>query len=259
MKGNSEAQVARVFEFNVKRPEISTAQRYKDAEVFKLVYENYGHAMPLYIAYVVANQAKIKDKLAEVEKKLVDKFGMENEERFWRGLLCVCITGALIARKLSIIDHDVNALLPAAFAHFDYQRGAMAEENTGTHVLHQFVQDNQSAVLVVDTDTPTITPTGLKLVTAHRSPAAHVNTRMRFILDSHRLYVDRKFLRAYCSEKNMDFRMLIDTAQREGWLLVDQERRELTQHTRINTPARVVCACFDMAAAGEVVQVLKGV
>lgn len=258
MKGNSEAQVARVFEFNVERPKLSAAQRHADNEVFKVVYENYGHAMPQYIEYIVANQDKVKAKLAEVEKKLVDKLGMENEERFWRGLMTVCITGALVAKRLGIIDHDVNALLPAAFQHYAYQRQALSEESNGTHVLHQFVQDNQSTVLAVDTDMPVVTSTGLQLVTCLRTPASHVNTRMRFVMDSHKLYVDRKFLRSYCSEKNMDFRMLLRIAQVEGWLLIDQERRELTAHTRINTPARVTCVCFDMKAAGAVVQLLKG-
>lgn len=259
MKGNSEAQVARVFEFNVQRPPLTAAQRYKDAEIFKLVYENYGHAMPLYIAYVVSHQVQIKEKLFQIEKKLIDQLGMENEERFWRALLTVCITGALIANKLGIIDHDVNALLPAALKHYEYQRSALSEELGGTHMLHQFVQDNQSAVLVVDTDQPVITSGGLQLVTAMRTPAAHVNTRMRFVTDSNRLYVDRKFLRAYCSEKNLDFRTLLKAADTEGWLVTDQERRELTQYTRINTPARVTCVVFDMALAGAVVQILRGV
>jgi hypothetical protein len=260
MKGNSEAQVARVFEFNVRRPDLSTARRYADQEIFKQVYDNYGHAMPPFIEYVVNNQAKVKIQLAKVEKQLVDALGMNNEERFWRGLLTVCITGALIAKRLGIIDHDVNALLPAALKHFHYQRSALADDAAGGsgHVLHQFVQDNQSAVLVVDTDTPAITSTGMHLVTAMRTPPAHINTRMRFVLDSHKLFVDRKFLRAYCSEKNLDFRLLIATAEREGWLVSDRDRRELTSHTRVNTPARVVCVCFDMAKADTVVAILKG-
>jgi hypothetical protein len=258
LKGNSEAQVARVFEFDVKRPSISTAQRYADAEIFKKVYENYGHAMPEFIEYVVDNQAKVKQQLAKVEKQLIDRLGMENEERFWRGLMTVCITGALIAKKLGIIDHDINALMPAAFKHYEYQRAALSNDGNGTNVLYQFVQDNQSTVLVVDTDAPTLTSSGMQLVTPLRAPAAHVNVRMRYVVDSQRLYVDRRFLRAYCSEKNLDFRLMINNAKIEGWLLVEQERRELTAHTRVSTPARATCVGFDMALAGVVVDLLKG-
>ena len=258
MKGNSEAQVARVFEFNVQRPFLSSAQRYADAQTFRLVYENYGHAMPIYMRYVVDNQAKVKEQLVKIDKQLVDQLGMHNEERFWRGLLTVCITGALIAKKLGIIDHDVNALMPAALKHYAYQRSALTEDGNGSHVLHQFVQDNQSSVLVVDTDVPTISSAGLHLVTAQRIPAAHVNVRMRFVTDVHRLYVDKKYLRAYCSEKNLDFRLLMRTAEVEGWLIEDGTRRELTAHTRGTTPARATCVCFDMAKADAVVSILKG-
>lgn len=258
-KGNSEAQVARVFEFNVQRPNLTTEQRYKDAETFKLVYENYGHAMPQYIRYVVDNQAKVKTQLARVEKQLIDKLGMANEERFWRGLMTVCITGAMIAKKLGIINHDINAMLPAAFAHYEYQRATMSQEDgKGSHALYQFVQDNQSTVLVVDSNTPTVNATGMSFVTPLRTPAAHVNTRMRYVTDTGLLYVDKKFLRAYCSDKNLDFRLLLHTAQLEGWLVQDNERVTLTAHTRVNTPARVVCVIFDMKKAQDVVQVIKG-
>lgn len=258
MKGNSEAQVARVFEFNVQRPSMSSEQRYADAQIFKKVYDNYGHAMPLFIQYVVDHQAEVKAQLHAVELRLIQHLGMEQEERFWRALLTCCVTGALIARKLGLIDHDVNKLMPAAFEHFYYQRQAMAEEAKSDHGLYQFVQDNQAAVLVVDTDKPTITSQGLHLVTATRKPAAHVNVRMRYVTDVGLLYVDRKYLRAYCSEKNLDFRQLIASAQREGWLVGDQERRDLTAYTYLDTPARVICICFDMTRARAVVDALKG-
>lgn len=256
MKGNSEAQVARVFEFNVQRPHLSKEQRYADAQLFKKVYDNYGHAMPVYIRYIVDNQAEVKAQLAGVERRLIEKLGMENEERFWRALMTVCITGALIARKLNIIDHDVNALLPAALKHYEYQRQALAEQQHGDNALYQFVQDNQHSVLVVDTDKPTLTSTGMQLVTAIRKPAAHVNVRMRYAVDSGRLHVDRKFLRAYCSEKNFDFRQLIADAKQGGWLVSDQERRDLAVFTSLDTPARVVCVIFDMIKAKTVVDLL---
>lgn len=258
MKGNSEAQVARVFEFDVQRPHLSKEQRYADANLFKLVYENYGLAMPIFVQYVVDNQAKIKQQLADVERKLIDRLGMENEERFWRALMTVCITGALIAKKLGLIDHDINAMLPAAFEHYAYQRAALSDEAVNNHALYQFVQDNQSSVLVVDSDTPTISASGIRLVTALRTPASHVNTRMRYVADTGMLYVDRKYLRSYCSEKNLDFRLLLSQAMREGWLYADNDRRELTAYTRISTPARVTCVSFDMTKAQAVVSLLKG-
>lgn len=255
LKGNSEAQVARVFEFNVRRPELTDAQRYADAETFKKVYENYGHAMPVFIEYVVNHQALVKVQMAEIERKLITKLGMNNEERFWRALLTVCITGALIAKRLGLIDHDVNALLPAALRHFYYQRAAMAE-SAQDNVLYQFVQDNQQSVLVVDTDKPTVTATGMQIVTAIRRPAAHVNVRMRYVVDTGRLYVDRKYLRAYCSEKNFDFRQMLTDAANGGWLLSDQERRDLAVFTNLDTPARVMCVVFDMIKAKSVVDLL---
>lgn len=258
MKGNSEAQVARVFEFNVQRPNLTAEQRFADAQTFKKVYENYGHAMPIYIQYIVDHQAQVKRQLYEVEVKLIKLLGMENEERFWRALLTVCITGALIAKRLDLINHDVNALLPAALEHFHYQRQAMRDETRNDHALYQFVQDNQSAVLVVDTDKPSVSAAGLQLVTATRKPAAHVNVRMRYISDIKLLYVDKKFLRSYCSEKNIDFRQLLASAQQQGWLVEDNARRDLAAYTYLDTPARVICICFDMARAKAVVDALKG-
>lgn len=258
MKGNSEAQVARVFEFNVRRPPMSKDQRYADQELFKLVYTNFGHAMPIFIKYVVDNQAKVKVQLASVERQLVGYLGMENEERYWRALLTVCITGALIAQQLGLIDHDVSKLSHSALDHFMYQRATLKDETSQSHALYQFTQDNQNTILVVDSDTPTSTLAGIKLVVAARTPPAHINVRARYVMDTDLLFVDRRYLRAYCSDKNIDFRQLISDAQRDGWLAEDNVRRELTAYTRISTPARATCVCFDMKKALTVASLLKG-
>lgn len=259
MKGNSEAQVARVFEFNVQRPDLTPEQRYADAKVFESVNSNYGHAMPIYIEYIVNNQALVKQQLLDIERRLVKKFGMNNEERFWRALMTVSITGALIAKKLGIIDHDVNALLPAAFQHFKYQRATLNEEKQNDNPLQQYIQDNQPALLTVSSDTPTITSTGLKLVTAIRKPAAHVNIRMRYIEDSGLLFVDKRHLQTYCSEKNYDYRQLLTDASKDGWL-VDQGRRNLAVYTNLDTHGRVQCVVFDMVKAKAAIDLLtKGV
>lgn len=246
LKGNSDAQVARVFEFDVKQPRIPDAQRYLDAQTFRLVYENYGHAMPIYIEYVVNNQELVQKQLRKVEHQLIEHLGMRHDERFWRALLTVCITGALIAKKLGLIDHDVNALLPAALEHFMYQRATLQAEQSQANTLLQFLQDNQAAILVVDTDNPVTTASGLKLVTCLRTPPGHVNVRARYVTDTKTLYVDRRFLRAYCTEKNIDFRDLITDAKMKAWLVADGVRKDLTAYTRITIPMRTTVIVFNM-------------
>lgn len=246
LKGNSDAQVARVFEFDVKQPKLTDEQRYADAQTFRLVYENYGLAMPIYIEYVVNNQQKIQTHLRKIEHQLIEHLGMRHDERFWRALLTVCITGALVARKLGLIDHDVNALIPAALEHFAYQRATLVAEQTQANTLLQFLQDNQSTILVVDTDTPTISASGLRLVTCLRTPPTHVNVRVRYVVDKKLLYVDRRFLRAYCTEKNVDFRDLLRDASSKKWIVADNVRKDLTAYTRISMPIRTGCTVFNM-------------
>jgi hypothetical protein len=249
MKGNSEAQVARVFEFNVVRPDLPDAARYADAKVFDKVNNNYGHAMPPYIEYVVNHQAEVKVELAKVEAKLVSRFGMRNEERFWRALLAVSITGALLARKLGIIEHDVYRMLPAAYEHFDYQRKMLEAEKKGDSPLQQYVQDNQSAMVTVQTDKPTLNSQGTNLVTMIRRPATHTNIRMRYAEDTSVLHCDRKHLQEYCSEKNFDFRQLLVDAHNGGWLINGDTRKDLAVYTQLDTHNRVRCVTFDMAKA----------
>lgn len=258
MKGNSEAQVARVFEFNVKRPDLSDGQRYADLKIFEKVYSNYGHAMPVYIEHIVNHQAQTKEHLAEVEGRMVKRFGMHNEERFWRALMTVSITGAQIAKRLGIIDHRVNALLPAAFAHYQYQRSVLEAEKKGDSPLQQYIQDNQSAMVVVTCDQPIMTSQALRLVTTVRTPAAHTNIRMRYVEDTALLHVDRNHLRLYCSEKNFDFRQLLSDAHAGGWLVTDEGRRDLAVHTRLDTHNRVRCVTFDMDKAKLGIDLKKG-
>jgi hypothetical protein len=253
MKGNSEAQVARVFEFNVQRPDLSDAQRFADLKIFDKVYSNYGHAMPVYIEHIVDNQAAVQVMMQDMEAKMVKRFGMRNEERYWRALMTVSITGAYIARKLGIIDHNVNRLLPAAFAHYEYQRSVLEAERLGDSPLQQYVQDNQASLVVVSSDQPVMNSQGMRLVTMSRRPATHVNIRMRYIEDSGLMHVDRRHLQMYCSEKNFDFRQLLSDAKAGGWLVQDEGRRDLAVHTQLDTHNRVRCVTFDMNIAKVVI------
>jgi hypothetical protein len=255
MKGNSEAQVARVFEFNVKRPELTDDQRYADAKTFEKVNANYGHAMPIFIEHIVNHQANVKIMLAEIERKMIARFGMNNEERFWRALMTVSITGAIIAKQLGLIDHNVSALLPAAFEHYKYQRATLEEEKQSDNPLQQYVQDNQPSLLTVSSDVPVLTSTGMKIVTAVRKPAAHSNVRMRYAEDTGHLHVDKKHLQQYCSEKNYDFRQLLADAAKGNWL-VDQSRRDLAVYTSLDTHVRVQSVTFDMVKAKAVTEAL---
>jgi hypothetical protein len=248
IKGNSEAQVARVFEFNVARPDLSDAQRRADKGVFDKVYSNYGHAMPVFIEHITNNQAKVKSQLAKIASGLIDTLGMREEERFWRALLTTSITGALIASKLGIISHDVNALIPAALTHFRQQRTTVEDEQQGDSPLHRFIQNNQPAMIVVDTDAPTTNQQGIALVTmseAHR-PAAHVNIRMRYVEDSGRLYIECAHLKEFYQKHGYNYNELLTKAQKEGWLVSAKERRVLTANTKMAKPVRVMCVIFDM-------------
>lgn len=257
-KSSTSAQIARVFEFNIRRPDLPPQRVTADAEVFQLVYSNYGHAMPIFIRHVVDNQAAVKAMLGQVHTKLLARFGSNNEERFWRGLLTVSITGALIARQLGLIDHDVNALLPAAFAHYEHQRGTLKEQHiVAAHWISQFIQDVLPNILHVDTNVPQKQLPGA-FCTVIRGPSPHVPVRGRYVADVRQLAVDQRFLQVYCTERGIDLRSRLWEAQQNGALVSAGMRCNLTARARNYMPVRATCVVFDLTKIREAELLMEG-
>lgn len=108
-KTNSDAEILRVFEYNVSVPaHLSKAQADR---LFPLWHEHYGVAGREYMKYVVDHAEAVKKLVRDVRQRLDTQLKFETRERYWSAACSAVIAGALIARRIGLIDYNIDAIL----------------------------------------------------------------------------------------------------------------------------------------------------
>jgi len=104
------AEAQRMLEWRAQRVFGSTEEK-KGTDVFDIaIKENYGHAGPIYIQYVMQNLETVKKLVFENQRLIDEAAGLTAENRFWSAGAATTITGAYIAQQLGLIDYDLEAL-----------------------------------------------------------------------------------------------------------------------------------------------------
>jgi hypothetical protein len=149
-KSNSEAEAARVFEFEFVRNEDFSA---KAADLNRFLDDNYGLVGEEYIKYLVANRASLRPQVIAVADWLRKELNAKDSERFWIDGAACALLGAHIARQLGLIKYDPMRLV----AWIRKQRDRMVEDlderqvKTG-EVLGRFLNEHRSYHAIVKED-----------------------------------------------------------------------------------------------------------
>jgi len=119
-RGNPEAQMQRVLEFNVEK--YITKDRFnqmrqeenfsieKTANLFKDVQANYCNFTVEYVQHIIKNRAEIENIYKGVKARLDKAADLSPVNRFWSSGCACTITACAVANKLGIIDYDYKKL-----------------------------------------------------------------------------------------------------------------------------------------------------
>lgn len=230
-KDSPDGESMRLFEYRIAPSDaISTAEGKMMFD--QQLYENYGHAGPIYAQWLVNNLEEAIATLRQVQAKLDAELQLTSRERFWSAIAACNITGGLIAKRLQLHDFDMKAV----YAWLKTAIPGMREEITPpvgdtTAVLADFLNSHISNVLVVNG----VADARTKLDSAPlMEPKGELH--IRYEPDTKHMFITVSTLRKYCAGRQIDYRELVQTLKSKG-VLVGFNNKRMSKGMKVVAPA----------------------
>ena len=120
-RANSEAEIARLFEFTVDATPYLTPN--EAAEIFPLFSEHYGWAGQKFAAYIVENRDVVRAMLHKARERLNTSLEITQAERYWSSLLACNLVALSICRSLGLLNFEIAGLKAWMVKHLELNRG----------------------------------------------------------------------------------------------------------------------------------------
>jgi len=237
LKGNPEGELMRLFEYPidlVETPDTANTKQLFD----RILMENYGHAGPIFIRYLVSNLELVMKWCEQIQAKIDYEVRLEPKERFWSANVAVNIVGGLIAKRLGLIDWDIDAIYQWACQRVTELRKDTSAPLSGIdQIVGDYLYRNMQNILVVD---------GL----ADRRSGMHPlpkrepkgNLTVRIEPDTKLIYLAAKPFKEFCVEFQVNYTDTVRQLSERG-LLVNRALKRLATGTNVSAPP-VHCLCL---------------
>ena len=229
LKATPDGEMMRLIEYTVNRTSNLTKQEADD--LFQLMYENYGHAGPIYLEYIVKNKELVLDTLKAVQKKLDALVGLESRERYYSATAAANITGGLIAKECGLIDYDMMRVFNWTVNMLrELKNTIIAPSEDYSATIGEFINENWFKVLVINDLADN--RTGLDQIPLIEPKQELV---IRIEPDTKKTYISAKHLRAYCTKQQVPMQdMLIKL--REAAAYEGNMKKRMSKGTKIPSP-----------------------
>ena len=97
VKNSPDGESVRLIEYRIEPNDIISVARGKELFDHQL-NDNYGHAGPIYLQWLVNNLEEAKQLVAKVQARLDQDLQLTSRERFWSASVACNIAGGLIAK-----------------------------------------------------------------------------------------------------------------------------------------------------------------
>jgi hypothetical protein len=195
------------------------------------MYENYGHAGPIYLEYIVKNKDLVIDTLRTVQKKIDALVGLESRERFYSATAAANITGGLIAKECGLIDYDMARVFNWVVGMLrELKESIIAPTEDYSANIGEFINENWFKVLVINDMADN--RTGLDQIPLIEPKQELV---IRIEPDTKKTYISAKHLRQYCSKQQVPVQdMLIKLREAEAY--EGTMKKRMSKGTKIPSP-----------------------
>ena len=250
LDGNMEsnAQLARILEFQVHRHKIFDKSTEAGAKIFNFVTNNYGTIGRAFISKLVRmGEEGIRAALDEAKVEFKTAFGADvkfsGDERFWENALLLMYVAGKIADQAGLIQFDYVRTLGWQLK----QMNAIRREIKGikkdsmdylTEYLNEF---SPNAVTVWYVRGQSFKPVVEAPNTNYRNSGIHVRFELykpdsQSAPDSGMLMLDKAHFRRWLTAKSGDYREFISDMDSMGIMAYEEGRRQyLAKHTEIRT------------------------
>jgi hypothetical protein len=209
------------------------------------INNNYGHAGPLFVQYVMSNVDMVRKLCSDVQKKVDAAAGLKSENRFWSAQVTYTIAGLIIAKRVGLVNYDMNAVFRWAIEVLLFRnKGSIADlDGSVQDIMNDFFAEHINNILQIkSTMHASKNGNGLDDLVLP-DEAARGRLVARYETDTKLFYVKTKALREWCGELQHNYSHLVEQIVKhcEGKKL----KSRLTKGTRLQLPpADVICMRF---------------
>jgi hypothetical protein len=205
IKSVAAAEAQRIMEREVGHYNFDTEQ----SSIFdKLLQNNFGHAGPIFIDYVLNNMDKVKELMTNVKLRLDKVFGLSHQNRFWSAGITVTVAASIICKKLDLLPFDpANIRREAGLFVEENKRKVNAISKSVTEILGEFFTDNWVNMLriksTVDLRKGDVHENALDYYTSTSSEQPRYKYVARYETDIQTVYILPKPLREWCGKQRI--------------------------------------------------------
>lgn len=225
-------EIMRLMEYKIS--DTKTISKDEAYELFDVkLHENYGWAGLPYVQYVLNNRDEVEKLVTTVQSYIDKTVGFSSKHRFWSAVMARNIAGASIAKNAGVIDNNIANVLNWAVTDLGPQllesvRAASRSDHTS--MLGQFLNDHFNDTLIINSEKDSTS--GLP-----KMPVREVKNKLlvRVEPDTGYTYILSSAFRAFCTEKGLIFKEVLNDLRERG-IYIQDIRRRLGSGTKMDTP-----------------------
>lgn len=210
LKATPDGEMMRLIEYQI--PETQLMEKSEADEIYGKLDANYGHAGRVYAQWLVSNLEEAIDMVKEVQLVIDKKVKFSGRERFWSGVAACNIAGAMIAKKLGLIDIDIKRVFEWMVKEFSQMRKEIKPPSTNhASVIGEFLNEYRGSILVINDATDN--RTGLSQLPIVE-PKYDLLVRME--PDTKKLFISTKQLRQFCTKNQITLKDVLTALAADG-------------------------------------------
>lgn len=241
-KATYDGGMMRLLEFRVDLT--SNLTKEQAGEIFGALFENYGHAMPVYAKYLVEHKDECIDLARKIQYKLDKDIGFQSRERFWSAWAACNIAGGMIAQSLGLHDYPMKLLYQWAVKELTGMRTLNgAPMISPAVVVGEFINNHIMNTLVINGEADSRTNLHALPIMEPRGPLL-----CRYEPDTNLLFLSAKAFRSFCTKQQITYADLITQMEKDG-MYKKTVRKRMTKGSKMVGSA-VEALMLDCKAGG---------
>lgn len=242
-KENSEAEMVRIFEINIRQHPLPVVPRDDFEGAMKLLMRSNGGAGEQFIQYLLKEESDVRQRMQEfsVQLRKALPFMEEQRYRFYRIHAECTLTAAAILHRLNLVKFDLDGLYAWVVKHLWWmcRNVSDATVSTQSEAIHRMISEFGPRILVTNGYRDRKDGCEDPLHAIRDNPVGrHVAGQDAKTEAKHhgKLYLDRAAVKHWCAENRVNLVEMIDRAVHGGYMIKPNEDRiSLGRGTYITT------------------------
>lgn len=243
IKGWADGEMMRLIEYRINPTNAISTEEGK-AMFDQQLMENYGHAGPIFVRYVLENLEEIEEACMTIQARLDRELKLTQKERFWSAGVAANITAGFVCKMLGLIDWDINQLYQWACNMILGLREEIQPPATSTaQVIGDFINRYMQNILVVD---DAVDQRSNLQVIPKMEPRGELV--IRYEPDTKMMFIAAKKFKEYCVTYQINYKETLNKLKAEGIFLRSDTKR-MTKGMKVTTTG--VQALFFDTSVGD--------